>query len=599
LLAIGAGLLSWGLGDIYWTLFLADLETIPYPSPADALYVGHYFGLFVGVVLLLGPRIPRFSVGLWIDGAIGALAVAAAGAALLYPAIESAASAAIAINLTYPLADLLLLAFLTGAVALTGWQPGRSFGLIAGGLAMTTIADSVYLYQEATSGYTEGTWLDSMWLAGAVLVAIAAWGPRQRPSGVALDGLKPIVVPTFFALMVVGLQGYGEFAQLNRIAGLLATAALAVVVLRVVLTFRDNSKLLEVVSQDAVTDQLTQLGNRRQLLQDLWAITHRPDDQTSHVLVLFDLDGFKNYNDTFGHPAGDLLLAQLGEKLGDTVGRERAYRLGGDEFCVLSTTTRQSAGMIAAKASEALTAQGEGFKIGASSGFALLPAEADTSEKALRLADERLYVDKTRRPTSANRQMRDVLIRTINERAPELYASLDGVEHLVVSLGRTARLDAEELDVAVRAAELQYIGKMAIPDEILNKTGELSELEWELMREYTVIGERILNAAPALAPVGKVVRSSLEHWDGSGYPDRLSGEQIPLPARVISLCTAFYAMTSDRPYRPALTDQEALLEIRRGAGTQFDPQLVQDFCGWAYPATRGAALSRASEQAQA
>ena len=109
---------------------------------------------------------------------------------------------------------------------------------------MTTIADSAYLYQEATSGYTEGTWLDSMWLAGAILVAGAAWGPRQRPSCCARR-LRPIAMPTFFAGVLVGLQGYGEFAQLNRIAAVLATVALAVVIARLVLTFHDNTKLLK------------------------------------------------------------------------------------------------------------------------------------------------------------------------------------------------------------------------------------------------------------------------------------------------------------------------------------------------------------------
>ena len=304
-------------------------------------------------------------------------------------------------------------------------------------------------------------------------------------------------MPTFFALVVLGLQAYGQFAPLNRVAEALAIAALTVVIARLVLTFHDNHKLLETIRHDAVTDQLTQLGNRRRLLRELSDVTSRRDDRSPYVLALFDLDGFKGYNDSFGHPAGDQLLARLGERLVAAVdGVGTAHRLGGDEFCVLSSTADQSAGAIAARASVALSDEGEGFRITASSGSVMLPEEADTTSKALRLADERLYRDKSRRPTSANSQMRDLLVKTLHEREPQLGEVLHGIGQLVVSLGRAARLDAEQLDVTARAGELHDIGKMAIPDEVLRKPGPLSAGEWELMRQYTVIGERILNAAP-------------------------------------------------------------------------------------------------------
>jgi two-component system cell cycle response regulator len=587
-LAIGAGLVSWGLGDIYWTLFLADRETIPYPSLADAFYLCEYPCIYVGILFLLRARVPRFHPSLWLDGAIGALAVAALGSALLYPAIRTGTegdAATVATNLAYPLGDVLLLSFLVGALALTGWRPGRSWILIACGLTASTIADSTFLYQAATGGYSEGTWLDSMWLAGAFLVACAAWAPRGATVTVSLEGLRLVAIPSAFAFLALGLDAYGEFRPFPHLAGTLATAALIVVAVRMILTFHDNQSLLRASTREAVTDQLTRLGNRRQLLQDLSRVTGK-QGHPPHVFAIFDLDGFKAYNDSFGHPTGDALLARLGDSLAmaaKEVGGA-AYRLGGDEFCVLASTSHAAAESIVSRTLEALSEEGEGFTIGASFGAVALPEEADTPAQVLHIADQRLYGQKGRRASSAVRQTRDVLVRTLGEREPQLGESLQGIGQLALALGKAVALDAEALDAATRAVELHDIGKVAVPDKILYKPGPLSEREWELMREYPLISERILNAAPAMAPVASLVRSVQERWDGTGYPEHLTGEQIPLAARVVSLCAAFHAMTSPRPYRRALSEDQALRELRHYAGSQFDPALVEVFCEWVYPA---------------
>ena len=118
---------------------------------------------------------------------------------------------------------------------------------------------------------------------------------------------------------------------------------------------------------------------------------------------------------------------------------------------------------------------------------------------------------------------------------------------------------------------------MAIPDAILNKPGPLEAAEWEFIRQHTLIGERIIAAAPALVPVARLVRSSHERWDGSGYPDGLRGEEIPLGSRVIAVCDAYAAMVSERPYSVAMRPARALEELRSGAGTQFDPRVVATF----------------------
>ena len=137
---------------------------------------------------------------------------------------------------------------------------------------------------------------------------------------------------------------------------------------------------------------------------------------------------------------------------------------------------------------------------------------------------------------------------------------------------------AEELDDVRRAAELHDVGKSAVPDAILAKPGPLDEREWEFVRQHTLVGERILRAAPALASVAKLVRSSHERFDGTGYPDGLVGQTIPLGARIVSACDAWDAMITTRPYRKALSVADALAELRRCSGTQFDPVVVRALC---------------------
>ena len=154
---------------------------------------------------------------------------------------------------------------------------------------------------------------------------------------------------------------------------------------------------------------------------------------------------------------------------------------------------------------------------------------------------------------------------------------MEGVGEFAAELARRQGLDAEQIDVIGRAAELHDVGKMAIPDEILTKSGPLSVEEWDLMRTHTLIGERMLSVAPALAPVARLVRASHERWDGSGYPDRLRGAEIPVGARIIAICDAYEAMIERRPYRDSISPAEALDELRAHGGSQFDPRLVEMF----------------------
>jgi two-component system cell cycle response regulator len=294
-------------------------------------------------------------------------------------------------------------------------------------------------------------------------------------------------------------------------------------------------------------------------------------------LALFDLDGFKRYNDAYGHPAGDALLQRLSAELSGVVaGHGRAYRLGGDEFCLLLEADGSDAVLRAATV--ALGARGDGFDVTASYGRVALPADAGDSEEALHLADRRMYAAKeSRRPSSAGLQTRSVLLKVLSEREPDLHEHSSNVMSLARGVARRLGLGAEEREIVARAAELHDIGKMAIPDAILNKPGPLDDQEWRFMRRHTIIGEDILNVAPALHPVASLVRASHERWDGRGYPDGTSGEAIPEGARIVAVCDAFSAMIQDRPYQSGLTVGEAVAEIERSAGQHFDPRVVEAF----------------------
>jgi HD-GYP domain-containing protein (c-di-GMP phosphodiesterase class II) len=173
--------------------------------------------------------------------------------------------------------------------------------------------------------------------------------------------------------------------------------------------------------------------------------------------------------------------------------------------------------------------------------------------------------------------MRDLLLCTLTERSKALGDHNDDVALLAREVAHKLCLSSEEVDEVVRAAELHDVGKLALPDAILFKPGALSDEEWETMRLHTTIGQRILAASPALASVGRLVRSTHERWDGAGYPDQLHGEHIPLGARIVAVCDAFAAMITDRPYRNAITRAVALAELERCAGTQFDPTVIDAF----------------------
>jgi diguanylate cyclase (GGDEF)-like protein len=343
---------------------------------------------------------------------------------------------------------------------------------------------------------------------------------------------------------------------------------------------RENERLLAASRAEALTDALTGLPNRRALVNDL-SVLFAPGTQPAvpHMLGLFDLDGFKQYNDTFGHPAGDALLTRLGRHLADAMaGRAKAYRMGGDEFCVLMPSdVHHDPFTTADLAAKALSEASDGVVIECSYGTASIPAEAQSMEQALRLVDHRLYDRKTGR-SSASRQSTDVLVQVLRERGADLHGHLLEVSQLAAATARAMHLPHHEVKRIELAAELHDVGQAAVPDAILTKPGPLDDGEREIMRRHPKIGERIVRAAPALARTADLVRASHERFDGTGYPDRVPGAAIPLGARIIGVCDAYVRMTTDQPYQQARSTSAALEELRRCSGSQFDPAVVEIVC---------------------
>ena len=577
---MGAGLAAWMCGELCWSLVLNYRDTVPVPSVADAFYWIFYVASYVGLMLLLRSRM-SFRSSQWLDGAIAASAVAALVGALAFePIVEATVGdpLTVAVNSSYPIADLLLLSLVVASLALSGWRPDRGSALIGLGLALMAVGDGIYLFQSAEGTYVEGTLLDAMWPAAALLVGAAAWQPTVTRTVPRIEGWRVILIPCLAGIVAVALLAYDHFDPLQDGALVLATITVLLVTARMALTFRENQRMLRQTEAEANTDALTTLRNRRRLMADLERELAAASAEEPRMLVLFDLDGFKQYNDAFGHLAGDGLLARLGARLEAIVdGKGSAYRLGGDEFCVLFQPGTAGVEPLVAACTAALTENGEGFHIGASYGAVMAPDEVEDATEALQLADRRMYAQKAGGRMSAGRQSRDVLLSTLTEREPELGEHLHDVAKLALAVGRALGMSSEDLDEVGRAAELHDVGKVAIPDAILNKPGPLDESEWAFMRRHTIIGERILLSAPALRPVARLVRSSHERWDGGGYPDGLAGEDIPLGARIVAVCDAFDAMTTDRPYRRSMTDDAALAELEQSAGTQFDPRVVAAF----------------------
>ena len=484
--------------------------------------------------MLLRSRTRDVPGTLWADGITAALAVSAASAALVFETVRDSASGQameIAVSLAYPIADLVLLGLIVGALAGTGWQLDRTWVLLAGGVATFWLADSLYLVRTAERD------LRVRQLVRDRLVArpghdrrrrMAARAPRPARSR-STSGCAGSSSRSCFGAGGLGLLVYGAIAGLNPVAVGLAAASLLAVMCRTMLTFRDNVAMLRASRVEALDGRAHRPRQPPRARPRARAgAAARATESDPLVLVLFDLDGFKHYNDTFGHPAGDALLVRLGAGLAGFVeGRGTAYRMGGDEFCALlrpgeplGHAARRRRGRRALRARRRLRDR------------LLLrrdpPARARPPTPRRRCGSPTSAC--TRRRTPAARRPPPVQGRAAaraRRAQPGRPPRPRGVADLAEATARQLGLGLEEVEQIRHATELRDVGKVAMPDAILTKPGPLDEDEWAFIRRHTMIGERIIAAAPALTRVAGLVRASHERWDGDGLPGRARGRADP------------------------------------------------------------------------
>ena len=581
-LLLSLGMTSWVAGNIWYSIFVIDRDPLPIPSIADGLWLGLYPPTYLALALLIGRRVRNFRSSLALDALIVALSAAAISSAIVLEAVLGSTNrqplAETATNLAYPIGDMILLVFVFASLALARWRPERRWGYLGAGLVSFMVTDSLFLVKTADGTYGVGTIIDAGWLLAAVLVAVAAWQPLPARAAVVFEGPRVLVAPMTFGLAGLVVLVWDHFQHLNSIAIVLAAAATSLVFARLTVTFAEKARMLARSRADATSDSLTGLGNRRKLLDDLPGRLARASAGAPLLVVLLDLDGFKTYNDLYGHPAGDALLARLGRRFAEAVGPAgAAYRMGGDEFCALLPADARGSEFVARRLGQALSESGERWTIRASGGHALAPLEAASGTDLLRIADSRMYAVKERRLPASNRVLSDVLDRLSDARDVSLTAHSRAVADFAELLAIELDLPVEEIDHIRLAAQLHDIGKLALPDAISASADPLSPDDWQLVRQHTLVGARILSGTSALAEVARLVRSSHERWDGTGYPDGLAADSIPLGSRIIFCCDAYDAMTRGRRYRPKATEQEALAELRRCAGSQFDPFVVDAF----------------------
>jgi diguanylate cyclase (GGDEF)-like protein len=403
-LVIGVGVLASAGGDVWWHAAGYDTQAVVPPfTPADALWLAFYPACLLGICLLVHERVRRLSFGLALDAAIGALGMTAVGAALVWGALVHGGVTDLGGDFPADLAnlfgDLVLIGVTCAAFAFTGWRPGRALGLLGTGLLVAAGADGFYLWQGVTGFQIESTAITALTPASLLLVGFAAWqrpSPPVQPSQ--LEATRTVAMPAAFAFAALAVIVVHVIAPREALAVGLAAATLAVVIVRMSVALADQRKLLATSRAEALTDALTGLGNRRSLMIELETLVAAATDAAPCAVMLFDLDGFKQYNDWHGHPAGDALLTRLGARLAAAAApNARAYRLGGDEFCVLAVGDEEEARRIQSAAMDALADAEGGFAVGSSCGFVMVPRDAATPSAVLQTADERLYEEKDRR----------------------------------------------------------------------------------------------------------------------------------------------------------------------------------------------------------
>ncbi len=386
--------------------------------------------------------------------------------------------------------------------------------------------------------------------------------------------------------------GPGQVRLLERLASQIAVPV-------------ENSRLYAKAEQRARIDELTGLFNRRHFDESVKMEIDRHARYRSMLSLIFlDLDFFKAYNDTHGHTAGDRVLELIGRLVSGALrNTDLAFRYGGDEFALILPQSATNDAMVVAErirsriASEMSKRE---IQISASLGLASWPTDGVTADELVNAADRALYAAKdaggnrtcvaskllpvlsspaTTRTTTEKEVLSIIhnLAATIEARDPYTYGHSRKVSSYAVSLAEAIGLPADKVAVVSTAALLHDIGQIGVPEEVLNRVDKLEPEAWELIRTHPKLSMTIVGHVVSLVSCLPAILHHHERWDGAGYPAGLKGSEIPVEARILAIADAFDAMTSARPYRGKLSYKKVLQELKRCAGSQFDPRLVDAF----------------------
>ena len=576
-----------------------------YPALADVFYLSHYPMVVVGLVLLIRLRTPGRDLPGLLDAAlVGVVAGMLSWLYLLTPTAQTQVPALVKLaSLAYPMMDLAMFAVALRLILGAGRRPA-AFLLLSVNLLAFFVADSIYVLQQLTGSYAAGNFLDAVWLAGNLALGAAALHPTMSKIGEPADtidrapGTRRILALCAAALVAPAtlLVEYarGSFDDIPVIAvacGLLFLLTIA----RLAVLVAQQRRL-------AITDVLTGLRTRRYFEARLAAeVARARRANTSLAVLIADLDHFKSINDAYGHPGGDRVLVEIAARLRGGIRQEDVLsRYGGEEFAILIRGAAADDPMVIAErlrrrvgGSPVVVSDGLAVEVTVSLGAAAFPLHGTTPGELVMAADRALYAAKAQgrnridadpgNGRNADEPAETAMIAYLQHLADHVDGWLSDQEHSR-AVGRWAGLTAVELGLAaanvrhtVLAGQLHDVGKIAVQKEIWTKTHSLSTQDWELVRRYPDAGYRMLAAVPGLAATAVVVRQHQERFDGTGYPDGLSGEQIRIEARIVAVCDAWAAMVADRPYQPARTPTEARAELVRCRGNQFDPDVVDAF----------------------
>ncbi len=328
-------------------------------------------------------------------------------------------------------------------------------------------------------------------------------------------------------------------------------------------------------------DQLTDLYNRTYFEEELKRLNKSREYPIT--IISADLDGLKLINDTLGHYEGDKMLIACAKILKSSLRQsDLLSRIGGDEFAaILPRTDAETGEIVYGRIKDKIdefNQSNASLPLSISLGIATAKnPDHESLFDLLKTADDYMYREKLYHRSSNRNQVVHALMVALSERDFIAEGHADRVQELCNKMGVRAGLNSRQLSDLALLAQVHDLGKVGIPDQILFKPGPLDEEEWIVMKMHPEKGYRIASASPDLAVVAELILKHHEHYDGSGYPMGLAGEEIPVECRILSIVDAYDAMTNNRPYSKAKSGEEAITEIKKFTGSQFDPLLVEIF----------------------